>query len=211
MLRVVSLGGLSYQGPKQDRSTTHEVSKRCDGDLPGDGVPLHRGNRADGFGQRLILFMPGRSVRKSAAMQRSGNGSAHRVFHGCKDSLGKECKTGAEAEVVRSKALSGELVDLESGEKRVGELLRPATGTQFISEMKCSVTVTVTGEVMGEILPENSYRSELELAFKIVSATQKWRQIEEAGSFHELIVAGGKAALESVQVLTFSKPLGVMS
>jgi hypothetical protein len=133
------------------------------------------------------------------------------TFHGCKDTFGKECKTGAEAEVVKTKPLSGELVDLETGEKRVGILLRPTTGTQFASEIKCTITVTVTGEVIGEILPENSYGIELELVFKLTGTSQKWRQIEEAGSFHELSVSSSKAALESIQILKFSKSLGAMA
>lgn len=133
------------------------------------------------------------------------------TFHGCKDSFGKECKTGAEAEVVKTKPLSGELVDLEAGEKRVGMLLKPTTGTQFASEVKCSTTVNVTGEIIGEILPENSYGTELELVFKLAGTSQKWRQIEEAGSFHELTVSSNKAALESAQILKFSKSVGTMA
>jgi hypothetical protein len=133
------------------------------------------------------------------------------IFRGCKDSFGKECKTGTESEVIKTKTLSGELVDLEKAEKRLGALFKPTTGTEVTLEIKCSVNVKVTGEVIGEISPENSFGEKKELIFNVIGGTQKWRQIEEAGAFHELSAFGGKAALGGVQVLTFSKALGAMA
>lgn len=79
------------------------------------------------------------------------------TFHGCTAFFGfVSCTSaGQPSGTIKTNALHGTLVYLETGSAKKGMLLKPAAGTVFASFNCGGTTITVSGEVLGELVQKS--------------------------------------------------------
>lgn len=111
------------------------------------------------------------------------------------------CTTsGAATGEIRTEAIAGEPIDLDSLHVQAGLLLKPASGEVFAKfvcksafpQIPVEETLTVTGSLIGQVKTTqlNEFRSTLSLEFVQAGGVQAWTQVEGAGAQHFLLTKG---------------------
>jgi hypothetical protein len=108
------------------------------------------------------------------------------TFTGCEEATGFKAKcqsAGEPAGTIKSELVSGELVYVDAAKTKVGLLLKGTGGSKVFAVFTCAfgVTVTVSGEVIGEVTPLNVEQTTGTLSYKLVASEkgeQEWDEIE---------------------------------
>jgi hypothetical protein len=138
-------------------------------------------------------------------------------FTGCKDTVIKEFCNSTEPEAMKSgeivtKAQKGKLVYLKSGKKTpVGLLLEPEIGELFVrvSCVEGVVKESITGKIIGEVLPLNTMNTKGTVNFTLAAGSQRWTKVEEGAAIDKLIVFGEEATEQSEESIVFSESVGI--
>ncbi|HUB74442.1 MAG TPA: hypothetical protein VL979_10450 [Solirubrobacteraceae bacterium] len=135
------------------------------------------------------------------------------TYTGC-ESSGKKCKSsGAASGEIKTSSLKGELGEVEKSEaeSEVGEDLAPESGTTFTTVESCTplgIKVSVTGSIIGEVLPIEKLATEGELVYKESSKKQQIKKFK-GGSEDTLKAAGASSGLETTDKVKFSEAIEV--
>jgi hypothetical protein len=148
-------------------------------------------------------------------------GSIVVTFSGCeaKEGSGEACKAGssegAETGTITTNSLKGKLVETEVGTK-VGLLLEPTVGTTYVTlYAKCLALhkTTVTGSIVGEVSPLETYATTGKLEYKLSGSKQAIRTYVYEGVEHTGAVLKAFSLLETPLVtsetVTFGEALKV--
>jgi hypothetical protein len=101
------------------------------------------------------------------------------TFTGC-TSLGKKCLSpGQKAGTIKTNKLKGELGYISAAEHKAGVDLAAETGT-VLAEFKCEgLEIVVTGSVVGEVTPTNTFSKTTTTSFKVNgSGYQEYKALE---------------------------------
>ncbi|HEX4467240.1 MAG TPA: hypothetical protein VH025_08625 [Solirubrobacteraceae bacterium] len=135
------------------------------------------------------------------------------TFAGC-TSIGKKCATsGAKAGTIVTKPLQGELGYVQKSTKKVGVALKAETGS-VEAEFSCEgLAIVVTGGVIGEISPVNTFTKTANLAFTVTGSgfqsvtkleggatTVLEAEINGAGPFESGLEATGTLKTEELEI-----------
>ncbi len=100
------------------------------------------------------------------------------TFTGCV-SLGKKCSSsGAAAGTIKTNALEGDLGYINAAEKRVGVDLKAEGGGELAAFDCEGLEIKVTGSVIGETSPVNTFTKSETSTFAVVSGLQKYKKLE---------------------------------
>lgn len=135
------------------------------------------------------------------------------TYTGCKNGT-KECKSSSKAAAgeIKTNALSGKLGEVETSEAAtgVGEDLRAESGKTFVTIEKCTLlSVSVTGSIIGEVTPIETFGTTGDLVYKASGTTQKIQKFK--GGEKDTLEAFGSSALEDTYVVEFNQALKVTS
>lgn len=127
-------------------------------------------------------------------------------FTGCKKGTAN-CQSASTVGEIVTTALSGELGYLEKATKKVGNALKPTSGTEFV-KFKCEggIETVVTGCVIGEVPPTslNVSTTKFKQLFEELEGKQKYTKFE-GGSTCQLTAFGFIGAVQIGKSVTETK------
>jgi hypothetical protein len=142
-------------------------------------------------------------------------GEVHVTYSGCEAGSCGTAQSGTTAGVIETNTLSGTLGYVnESNKTKVGEKLKPASGTEFVKvkfqfeSFSCPGTA-VSGAVIGEALPLNSLNTSGELNFTETGGKQTIQRLEGETSNQHLTAFGFESTLVSTETITFTEAVKI--
>jgi hypothetical protein len=128
----------------------------------------------------------------------------------CTGPFSAECKSpGAKGGEIKTAELTGTLGYLNKTKKEVGVLLKPKTGTNFVTIECFGIKTETTGSIIGQVTPVNTKSTKSKLVFATKEGKQALTKFEGESGTNVLKAFGSEATLETTEEITAAEELEI--
>ncbi|HLH13564.1 MAG TPA: hypothetical protein VKV16_02155 [Solirubrobacteraceae bacterium] len=132
------------------------------------------------------------------------------TFTECTGPFGASCNSpGAKSGVIETASLTSKLGYINKSKKEVGELLKPTSGTNFVTIECFGIKSETTGSVIGRITPVNTKSTKSTLSFKESGGKQEVTKFEGESGTNTLKAFGEEATETSTDEITTAEALEI--